>query len=236
LQTIATAGRSGRGIFFDLDGTLADSLGAMRHVFGQFAASFGRVASEAEFAASNGPPVPIFVARLKHEWALPASLDELLARYRALIDAAYLDVAPAPGATATLETAFRHGWTVSVVTSNTGARTRTWLARTGLAPFVNVIVGGDEVVLGKPNPEPYRVALARSACNREASIAVEDSLPGVRSALAAGLRSFVVAPRTGESHANPPIDWPDPVRLIAALDELIPELGRKPSRRFAGEH
>ncbi len=226
--------RGGRGIFLDLDGTLADSLGALRRVFDQFAASFGRAASEAEFAASNGPPVPDFVARLKREWALPASLDELLRRYRALVDAAYLEVVPAPGALATLEAAFRHGWTVSVVTSNTGARARSWLARTGLAPFVDIVVGGDEVVLGKPDPEPYRVALARSACERAASIAVEDSLAGVRSALAAGLRSFAVAARAGAGQANPAIDWPDQVRLIGALDELVPELARERASRFAG--
>lgn len=218
-----------RGIFFDLDGTLADSTGFLRRIFGDFAAAFGRSATDAEFDALSGQPTPIIVAKLKRDWALPQKLAELIHRYNLLIDTAFLGVPLAPGTTATLEAAFRHGWKVGVVTSNTAARSRAWLARNRLAPFIDTVVGGDEVCLGKPQPEPYRVALARSGCTRETSIAVEDSLPGAKSALAAGLRTFGYAPQGRE-----PIDWPDSVRLIGAFTELMPELTRQRSRRVAG--
>jgi len=96
-------------------------------------------------------------------------------------------------------------------------------------PFVELIVGGDQVCLGKPQPEPYRVALARSGCAREASLAVENSLDGAKSALAAGLRTFARALQGHES-----IEWPETVRLIDGLDELMPELTRQRFRRVAG--
>jgi beta-phosphoglucomutase-like phosphatase (HAD superfamily) len=73
------------------------------------------------------------------------------------------------------------------------------------------------------------MALARSACARESSIAVEDSARGARSALSAGLRTFGYAP---EGRAA--VDWPESVRLIGALDELIPELTRQRFRRAVG--
>ena len=215
-----------RGVFFDLDGTLAESEGLLRRVFRDFAATFGRNATDAEFDALNGPPVPIIVARLKRDWALPQRPAELVQHYNRLIDAAFLDVPSAPGAAATLEAASHHGWKVGVVTSNAAARSRAWLARRGVASFVDVVVGGDEVCLGKPQPEPYRVALARSSCSSEASIAVEDSVQGARAALAAGLRTFGYAPP-----ARQPVDWPDAVRLIASFEELLPELTRPRSRR-----
>lgn len=218
-----------RGIFFNLDGTLADSNGVMRRVFGDFATAFSRDATDAEFAAIDGPPVPLVIAKLKRDWALPQKLADLIHRYELLIDAAFLDVPPAPGASEALEAAFHNGWKVGIVTSNAAARSRTWLVRRGLAPFVETVVGGDQVCLGKPQPEPYRVALARSGCTREASIAVENSLEGARSALAAGLRTFAYAPQGSES-----IEWPDTVRLIGALDELMPELTRQRFRRVAG--
>jgi HAD superfamily hydrolase (TIGR01509 family) len=160
---------------------------------------------------------------------VPQRLDELLRRYAALIDEAFLDVAPAAGTQATLEAAFRNGWAVGIVTANTGARTRAWLARTRLASFIDIVVGGDEVCLGKPEPEPYRIALARSGCARELSIAVEDSPSGAKSALAAGIRSYGLA--AAETAA---LDWPESVRLIGKLDELIPELERQHLRRVAG--
>jgi beta-phosphoglucomutase-like phosphatase (HAD superfamily) len=128
----------------------------------------------------------------------------------------------------TIETAFRNGWSVGVVTGVTGARSRAWLARTRLAAFVDIVIGGDEVVLGKPEPEPYRIALARSGCARELSIAVEDSPAGAKSALAAGIRCYAVAPGSAAS-----ADWPEGVRLIERLDELTPELERQRAQRVA---
>jgi beta-phosphoglucomutase-like phosphatase (HAD superfamily) len=218
-----------RGIFFNLDGILADSAGALRGAFDRFAAQHGASADDAAFAAFGGRALPIALAALKRNWALPQSLDELLHRYAALIDAAFLEVNPARGATATLETAFRNGWSVGVVTAHTAKRSRAWLARTRLVQFVDVVVSGDEVCLGKPEPEPYRIALARSGCPRELSLAVEDAPSGVRSALAAGIRSYGVA--DAEALA---LDWPENVRLIGALEELIPELERQHLRRVAG--
>ena len=218
-----------RGIFFNLDGILANSGGAVRGAFERFAALGGAVPSESDFAAIDGAPLPIAAATLKRRWLLSQSLDELQRRYAGLIDDAFLEIAPAPGAAATLETAFRNGWAVGVVTAHTGARSRAWLARTRLAAYVDIVVGGDEVCLGKPEPEPYRIALARSGCARELSIAVEDSPSGTKSALAAGIRCYAVAPEGTVS-----AEWPEGVRLIERLDELLPELERQRARRSAG--
>jgi beta-phosphoglucomutase-like phosphatase (HAD superfamily) len=217
-----------RGIFFNLDNTLADSAGALRAAFDRFATLCGGGASDEAFAEIGGVSLPMAIALLKRRWSLPFTLDELQRRYMPLIDAAFLDIAPAPGAAMTIETAFRNGWSVGVVTGVTGARSRAWLARTRLAAFVDIVIGGDEVVLGKPEPEPYRIALARSGCARELSIAVEDSPAGAKSALAAGIRCYAVAPGSAAS-----ADWPEGVRLIERLDELTPELERQRARRVA---
>jgi beta-phosphoglucomutase-like phosphatase (HAD superfamily) len=218
-----------RGIFFNLDNTLADSAGALRAAFDRFAALCNAPPSDEIFAAIGGMSVPMAIALLKRRWSLPYTLDDLQRRYVPLIDAAFLDIAPAPGATTTLETAFRNGWSVGIVTAVTGARSRAWLARARLASFVDIVVGGNEIVLGKPEPEPYRIALARSGCARELSIAVEDSPSGAKSALAAGIRCYAVAPEATVS-----AEWPEGVRLIERLDELLPELERQRARRSAG--
>jgi len=218
-----------RGIFFNLDNTLASSAGALRGAFDHFAALCGAAPSDEVFAEIGGMSVPMAVALLKRSWSLPFTLDDLRRRYVPLIDAAFQEIAPAPGAATTLETAFRNGWSIGVVTGITGARSRAWLARTRLAAFVDIVVGGDEVVLGKPEPEPYRIALARSGCARELSIAIEDSPIGAKSALAAGIRCYGVAPDSAAS-----AEWPEGVRLIERLDELMPELERQRARRSAG--
>lgn len=218
-----------RGIFFNLDNTLADSAVALRAAFDRFAALCGAVPSDEVFAAIGGMSLPMAVALLKRRWSLPYTLDELQRRYVPLVDAAFLEIAPAPGASATLEAALRNGWSVGVVTAITVLRSRAWLARAQLANFVDFVVGGDDVVLGKPEPEPYRIALTRSGCVRELSMAVEDSRIGAKSALAAGIRCYAVAP-DGTAAA----EWPEAVRLIERLDELLPELERPRTRHVAG--
>jgi HAD superfamily hydrolase (TIGR01509 family) len=48
------------------------------------------------------------------------------------------------------------------------------------------VVAGDDVVNGKPHPEPYLTAAARLGVDPVRCIAIEDSPTGVRSAVAAG--------------------------------------------------
>lgn len=52
-------------------------------------------------------------------------------------------------------------------------------------------VTADDVRSAKPDPEPYRLALQRSGVDPDASIVLEDSAPGLRSARAAGLRCLL---------------------------------------------
>ncbi|MEE6280808.1 HAD family hydrolase [Georgenia sunbinii] len=54
------------------------------------------------------------------------------------------------------------------------------------------VVTGDEVVQGKPHPEPYLTAAARLGVDITACVAIEDSPPGVASAEAAGAATIAV--------------------------------------------
>ncbi len=56
----------------------------------------------------------------------------------------------------------------------------------------DVVITGDEVSNGKPHPEPYLAAAARLGVAAKDCVAIEDSPTGVRSAVAAGCRTFAV--------------------------------------------
>lgn len=55
-----------------------------------------------------------------------------------------------------------------------------------------VIVGGDQVTHGKPDPEPYLLAAQRLGLAVRDCLALEDSLPGTASAENAGLATIAV--------------------------------------------
>jgi len=80
------------------------------------------------------------------------------------------------------------------------------------------VVSGDDVSRGKPDPEPYRVAIERADADPGLSIAVEDSPQGAAAARAAGLRTFLL--RGGRDRAPPQ----QGVRGIRSLSDLLPLL------------
>jgi HAD superfamily hydrolase (TIGR01509 family) len=182
-----------RGLFLDLDGTLADSLSVLRDVYFRFLREFNQEGSDAEFDRLNGPKLSEIVGALQTEYHLPGDRADLLAAYNQQIDAGYEDVLPRLGSRELMETAATRGWILTLVTSNLGSRARAWLSRVGFDSLLDFMVSGEEVQRGKPWPDIYELALSRSGCLAGESIAVEDSLPGARAARAAGLRTFLIA-------------------------------------------
>jgi len=55
-----------------------------------------------------------------------------------------------------------------------------------------VVVTGDKVSKGKPDPEAYATAVAALGVDAADCVAIEDSIPGVRAAVAAGVPTIVV--------------------------------------------
>ena len=211
----------GRGLFLDLDGTLADSLAAMRGVYDDFLREHDATGSDAEFDRLNGPPLAEVVAMLRTTHRLAPPLDALVRRYREMVAAAQTSVAPAPGAAELLRHARARGYRVAVVSSGDRAGVLRWLAHTGLDRFVDAVVGGDEVERGKPDPAPYRLALARLGTPAAASLAIEDSPSGARAAIAAGLPACVLTPAAAAAVRSSPLFQAEVPSLAAAAAHLI---------------
>ena len=205
-----------RGLFLDLDGTLADSLGVLRQVYFRFLRQFDQVGSNAEFDRLNGPKLGEIVEALQTEYHLPGRLHDLLVIYNRLVDAAYEKVLPQPGSRELMEAAANKGWILTLVTSNLGSRTRAWVNRVGFNSLLRFTVSGEEVKRGKPWPDIYELALARSGCVVGESIALEDSLLGARAARAAGLRTFLITPDPESLEG-----CPDDVETFPNLTDLV---------------
>lgn len=180
------------GLFLDLDGTLADSLPALRRVFDRFLAAHGHQGTDAGFAAVDGPVLATIVASLKRAYGLIPDAAALEDVYVGFIHEAYDTVPPAPGARALIGRARQAGWRIAVVTSGREDIAGRWLERTGLAVDIDLLVGAGSVVRHKPDPEPYRFALERTGCAGTVSVAVEDSPRGIAAAHGAGLRVFAL--------------------------------------------
>ena len=75
----------------------------------------------------------------------------------------------------------------AVATSTETASAIDKLRRTSLLDYFDIIIGGDQVIKGKPQPDIYQHAVMKLGARCSHSLALEDSDNGVKSALAAGL-------------------------------------------------
>ena len=173
-------------VLFDLDGTLLDSieliLASARHAFDGYA---GRAPSDAEWLAGVGTPL---LAQLRSFASDEGDVAPLVDRYRAYqlehhdrLTRCYADVP------ATLAELRRRGHPMAVVTSKFGAIARRGLAHTGLDAYLPVVIGADDTVRHKPDPEPVRVALARLGYPPGEAVFVGDSPHDVAAGRAAGV-------------------------------------------------
>jgi HAD superfamily hydrolase (TIGR01509 family) len=80
----------------------------------------------------------------------------------------------------------------AVVTSTRRDRALQKLERCGLLPHFDTVVTGSDVAHPKPAPEIYLLAAERLCVSPARCVVLEDSVPGVRAALAAGMTPIQV--------------------------------------------
>lgn len=84
------------------------------------------------------------------------------------------------------------GIRLSVASSTHLKGTREHLAESGILEPFEVVVGGDMVTKGKPNPDIFLKAAELLGLKPEECIVVEDSPAGIRAACAAGMKAVLV--------------------------------------------
>lgn len=180
-------------MLFDLDGTLVDSVAAIEDAW--------RMWAEAE--STRLPVGGSFHGRTAFDLVsslLPADrVADGLTRLTEIETNPRLPVPAAPGARQLLDALPAGRWAVVTSAARPVASAR---LRAGGIPMPELLVSGDDVVHGKPAPDPY-LAGRRLVSAGVAPVAFEDTVAGLRSARAAGcLTVGVVGTVTGDELAG----------------------------------
>lgn len=130
-------------------------------------------------------------------------LDRLLAKKNTAYLARLAELDPLPLYPGLEDLIFRFrgaGLTLAVVSGALGNEIEAVLTRAGLRQHFSVIVGGDDILGSKPEPEGYLMAIAqlnqadpRFDLKPENCLAIEDSFAGIQAAKAAGISVVGVA-------------------------------------------
>src|SRR5919202_2072324 len=120
-------------------------------------------------------------------WTQPLHeiFDRRQALFTALLEAA--EIAPMPGTAHAVELLRGAGYPLAVASSGVRGYLETVLQRLGLRQYFGVLVSGEDVTHGKPDPEPYLLAAARLGVRPGQCVVFDDATVGVRAAKAAGM-------------------------------------------------
>jgi mannitol-1-/sugar-/sorbitol-6-phosphatase len=167
-------------ILFDLDGVLVDSTGAVARLWRLWAADKG-LDPDHVLGIAHGVRT-IEVVRRAAPW-LDAAAEVLKIEQREAADRN--GVRPMPGAFQLINRIPPERW--AVVTSGT-RMLATARMKYGNLPMPAVLVSADEVINGKPDPEPYLIGARLLQRSPEACLVIEDAPAGIQAAKAAGMK------------------------------------------------
>jgi HAD superfamily hydrolase (TIGR01509 family) len=218
-------------VLWDMDGTLVDTepywMAAEIELMGRYGLHWDERLGElmvgntllrsAEILREHGLPLPA-------EEIVEILLDGVVARVR--------EHEPfRPGALALLADLRAAGVPCALVTMSYRRLAEAVVAACEPGTFVSLVTG-DEVSHGKPHPEPYLVGAQAAGQAPDRCVALEDSLPGLRSAVAAGTRAVGIPHIVGlpETPGAVLVDSLEGM-TAAGLDTLTAELLSAPRSR-----
>jgi HAD superfamily hydrolase (TIGR01509 family) len=172
-------------VLFDMDGVIVDSRTVIEAAWSEVMTRHtGRTLSAEEIHEHvHGRTGSHTVAALFPEHS-PAEHREIWAAVDRIEETA--PYAMIPGVRSFIAELNRGGITVGLVTSSWSEKIQHVLGLLNLPEPFSAVVNRDDVANGKPHPEPYLKGCAAVGVPTERVMVFEDSLSGVRSAVAAG--------------------------------------------------
>lgn len=204
-----------RAVLFDLDGTLVDSYPAIAASVNHVRALHGLPplsVAEVTRHVGHGP-----VHLLQHTVGVGdvhANADAYRAHHPSVLRTGTTLL---PGAAAALAALYARGLKLGVCSNKPVDFTRALVAYLGLAGWLDLVLGPEDVGRHKPAPDMLLLALERLGVRPEEALYVGDMTVDVQTARAAGVAVWVVP--TG-SDPSDVLDRANPDRRLADLAEL----------------
>ncbi len=180
-------------VIFDQDGLMFNTEDVYRAAIERMGLKRGKVFTNEIHRKMMGRAAYEDVSVLLEAWGLNedvhAAFEE---RQRDFIEASDSLMHPEPGLFELLDAVEQLGLRKAIVTGSVRALTDRNLSKFNLQDRFELIVTGESVTHGKPDPEIYRLATNKLQLDPANCLVLEDSVNGIRSAKAAGCQAFAV--------------------------------------------
>lgn len=207
-------------VILDIDGLMVDTEPISRAAWDKVLARFGRILDDDLHTRIIGYRIDESVEMVIDAYNLPLSSEEFIEFKRIEYDKILGNGVPVmPGLYDLIEAINKREVPWAVATSSPYSHAQKILSLLELSDFCSAIAGGDEVSLGKPAPDIYLLAAQRLGIPAQHCLAVEDSAPGCRAALAAGMMTLAVPNGDTQKAEFPEVD-----QFFSSLSALAQEL------------
>lgn len=211
--------RPPKAIVFDLDGTLIDSEALVRESHFHAAQALGYSMSDAQFLGLVGMHREANDLQLKAYYGEDFPLERFIETTRAFVGDRSAPLKA--GALELMDALDDLGLSYGLATSSR----RPWVERHfktyNLAGRFRAVVTRQDVINGKPDPEPYLKASELLGFAPTDVLAIEDSHPGVRAAHAAGCITVMIP-----DLLQPDDEMRSKARVLTSLADIRPLLER----------
>lgn len=217
-----------KGLGFDLDGTLVNSLPGLADAVDATLKTLGfKPAGEERVAHWIGNGAGVLIMRAL-DWAGGENARGHQDNARILFDRFYGESVEQgtrlyPNVASTLSLLAKDGLKMALVTNKPTRFVRPLLNSLGILDYFSVIIGGDDVVEKKPHPAPLYLVLGQLGLRADELVFVGDSRNDIQAGRAAG------CPTIGLSYGynyGEPIALSQPDRVLDSFADLLPTIGQ----------
>jgi HAD superfamily hydrolase (TIGR01509 family) len=181
-----------KAAIFDMDGLLIDSERIIMQACIQAAKDIGITYSQAEFVELIGRSSKDASRIMAEQLNGTENVAKMGQGVEAILKARNHVFPLKPGVVELLQYYQSNKVVCSVASSSPIAHIEHRLSHVGVLQYFSSITSGQEVANGKPSPDIYLLAMQRLGVAIDECVAFEDSEPGARAAIAAGLKVVVV--------------------------------------------
>lgn len=189
-----------KGIIFDCDGVLLDSLMIWEDLGARYLRSKGKVPEEGLAETLFSMSLEQGAEYLRQNYGLEETAEEVEQGLQDMLrDFYFYEVLAKPGAAELLETLSKKGLRITVATSSPRDHIEKALERNGLLGYVEKLFTNSEVGSSKHSPDIYNIAAESMGTKPGETAVFEDSLYALKTAADAGYRTVGVYDPYGES-------------------------------------
>jgi beta-phosphoglucomutase len=190
-----------KAVLFDLDGTLIDSEYFHFECWNEILQESGvQLTYNGWLDNYAGVPLPTNAKRLVEKYNIITPLSEVIERREKLTLERLKtnDVNLMPYVAEVLELFKSKGLIMALVTSSPRQDVEAIFERNGLGKYFKLVITRTDVKVSKPDPESYNVCREQLGLQPDECLVFEDTINGVKSAIAAGLICYAIQSNTAE--------------------------------------